>query len=111
MTVGLALLAYQLAGEDAGAVLGIGLSLRIVAFVLISPLFGAYAHLLPRRQVLVARARRPRAGDTLVTVAYAASGGGSMLAALLLPRVLDRIGERTVMLASGALMGSAWRPG
>jgi MFS family permease len=35
-------------------VLGIALSLRIVAFVLISPLFGAYAHLLPRRQVLVA---------------------------------------------------------
>ena len=29
-------------------------------------------------------------GDTLVTVAYAASSGGSMLAALLLPRVLDR---------------------
>jgi MFS family permease len=54
MTVGLALLAYQLAGDDAGAVLGIALSLRIVAFVLISPLFGAYAHLLPRRRVLVA---------------------------------------------------------
>jgi len=54
MTVGLALLAYQLAGVDAGAVLGIALSLRIVAFVLISPLFGAYAHLLPRRRMLVA---------------------------------------------------------
>src|ERR687898_2318507 len=54
MTVGLALLAYQLAGDNAGAVLGIALSLRIVAFVLISPVFGAYAHLLPRRQVLVA---------------------------------------------------------
>lgn len=54
MTVGLALLAYQLAGDDAGAVLGIALSLRIVAFVLISPVFGAYAHLLPRRRVLVA---------------------------------------------------------
>jgi MFS family permease len=54
MTVGLALLAYQLAGENAGAVLGMALSLRIVAFVLISPLFGAYAHLLPRRRVLVA---------------------------------------------------------
>ena len=40
MTVGLALLAYQLAGDDAGAVLGIALSLRIVAFVLISPLSG-----------------------------------------------------------------------
>jgi MFS family permease len=264
MTVGLALLAYQLAGDDAGAVLGIALSLRIVAFVLISPLFGAYAHLLPRRRVLVAldllraatvlllpfvdavwqvyvlifvinacsagftplfqatipdvlpdeevytralslsrlaydlqqllapalagvllwflpldalfavngaaflisaalvlsvmlpgarKVTRPEGvltnigwgirlylatprlrgllalsmavaaatamvivntvvyvrdllggGDTLVTVAYAVSGGGSMLAALLLPRVLDRIAERSVMLAGGALM-------
>jgi MFS family permease len=43
-------------------------------------------------------------GDTLVTIAYAVSGGGSMLAALLLPRVLDRIAERSVMLAGGALM-------
>ena len=43
-------------------------------------------------------------GDTLVTVAYAASGGGSMLAALLLPRVLDRTSERTIMLAGGAVM-------
>ena len=43
-------------------------------------------------------------GDTLVTIAYAASGGGSMLAALLLPKVLDRIAERTVMLAGGAVM-------
>jgi MFS family permease len=54
MTVGLALLAYQLAGDHAGAVLGIALSLRIVAFVLISPLIGAYVHLLPRRGLLVA---------------------------------------------------------
>jgi MFS family permease len=264
MTVGLALLAYRLAGDDAGTVLGIALSLRIVAFVLISPLIGAYAHLLPRRQVLVAldlvraatvlflpfvdavwqvyvlifvinaasagftplfqatipdilpdeavytralslsrlaydlqqllapalagvllwflpldalfaangaaflvsaalvlsvmlpgarKVTRPEGvlanvgwgirlylatprlrgllalsmavaaatamvivntvvyvrdvlggGDTPVTVAYAASGGGSMLAALLLPRVLDRIAERSVMLAGGALM-------
>jgi hypothetical protein len=43
-------------------------------------------------------------GDTLVTIAYTASGGGSMLAALLLPRVLDRTAERTVMLAGGAVM-------
>jgi MFS family permease len=264
MTVGLALLACQLAGDNAGAVLGIALSLRIVAFVLISPVFGAYAHLLPRRQVLVAldllraatvlvlpfvdavwqvyvlifvinaasagftplfqatipdvlpdeavytralslsrlaydlqqllapalagvllwflplgalfavngatflvsaalvlsvvlpgakSVTRPEGvlaniawgsrvylatprlrgllalsmavaaatamvivntvvyvrdvlggGDTLVSVAYVASGGGSMLAALLLPRVLDRIAERSVMLAGGALM-------
>jgi MFS family permease len=43
-------------------------------------------------------------GDTLVTLAYAASGAGSMIAALLLPRVLERISERSVMLAGGALM-------
>jgi MFS family permease len=52
-TVALALLAYELAGEAAGAVLGIALTLRIVAFVLISPVIGAYAHLLPRRQLLI----------------------------------------------------------
>lgn len=54
MTVALALLAYRLAGENAGAVLGIALSLRIVAFVLVSPVIGAYAHRLPRRGLLVA---------------------------------------------------------
>ena len=53
MTVALALLAYELASEAAGAVLGIALTLRIVAFVLISPVVGAYGHLLPRRQLLV----------------------------------------------------------
>jgi MFS family permease len=52
-TVALALLAYELAGAAAGAVLGIALTLRIVAFVVISPVVGAYAHLLPRRQILV----------------------------------------------------------
>ena len=53
MTVALALLAYELAGQAAGAVLGIALTLRILAFVLISPVAGAYAHLLPRRRLLV----------------------------------------------------------
>jgi hypothetical protein len=33
-----------------------------------------------------------------------------MLAALLRPRVLDRIAERTVMLAGGAVMPAAWLP-
>lgn len=271
MTVGLALLAYELAGEHAGRVLGIALSLRIVAFVLVSPVIGAHAHRLPRRAVLVTldvlraatvlllpfvdavwqvyglifvinacsagftplfqatipdvlpdeavytralslsrlaydlqqllapalagvlllflpldalfavngaafvisaalvlsvalpgahEVTRPEGvlaniawgtrvylatprlrgllalsmavaaatamvivntvvyvrdflggGDTLVTVAYAASGGGSMLAALLLPRVLDRIAERPVMLAGGVVMAVALAAG
>jgi MFS family permease len=50
-------------------------------------------------------------GETLVTVAYAASGAGSMLAALLLPRALDRIPERTVMLAGGAVMAAGMAAG
>jgi MFS family permease len=38
-------------------------------------------------------------------VAFAAAGGGSMVAALLLPKLLDRIPERPVMLLGGMLMG------
>ncbi len=41
-------------------------------------------------------------GDTAVAVALGAFGGGSILAALLLPRVLDRTGDRSVMIAAAA---------
>lgn len=40
-------------------------------------------------------------GPNDVAMALAAFGGGSMLAALLLPRVLDKRGDREVMLAAG----------
>lgn len=52
-TVALALLAYDLAGERAGAVLGTALALKMVAYVGLAPLFGAVAHRLPRRRLLV----------------------------------------------------------
>jgi H+ antiporter protein len=42
-----------------------------------------------------------------VAVALAMFGGGSMLAALLLPRMLDRLPDRTVMLSGAALLASA----
>ena len=38
-------------------------------------------------------------------LAFAAAGAGSMIAALLLPKILDRIPDRPVMLAGGVLMG------
>ena len=38
-------------------------------------------------------------------IAFAASGAGSMLAALLLPRILDRVPDRPVMLAGCGVMG------
>lgn len=52
-TVALGLLAYDLAGADAGAVLGTALALKMVAYVTISPVAGAIVARLPRRGYLV----------------------------------------------------------
>jgi MFS family permease len=52
-TVALALLAYDLAGAQAGAVLGTALALKMVAYVGIAPVVGAYAGYFPRRAFLV----------------------------------------------------------
>lgn len=53
-TVALGLLAYDLAGADAGAVLGTALALKMVAYVGVAPIAGAFAAHLPRRAFLVA---------------------------------------------------------
>ncbi|WP_026987809.1 MFS transporter [Fodinicurvata fenggangensis] len=52
-TVALALLADALAGAQAGQVLGTALAIKMVAYVGIAPLVGAYATRLPRRSLLV----------------------------------------------------------
>ncbi len=52
-TVALGLLAYQLAGADAGAVLGIALAIKMVAYIGIAPVVGGFADRLPRRAFLV----------------------------------------------------------
>lgn len=52
-TVALGLLAYDLAGADAGAVLGTALAIKMLAYVGIAPLAGAYADRLPRKHLLV----------------------------------------------------------
>lgn len=52
-TVALSLLAYDLAGGGAGTVLGATLALKMIAYVSIAPLAGAFAHRLPRRAMLV----------------------------------------------------------
>lgn len=51
-TVALGLLAYELAGSRAGAVLGTALTIKMVMYVLIAPLAAAYIDRLPRRIVL-----------------------------------------------------------
>src|SRR4051794_11519787 len=53
MTVALALLAYQLAGPNAGAVLGTALAIKMIAYVTVAPLAGDLAGRLPRRAFLV----------------------------------------------------------
>lgn len=53
MTVALALLAYELAGANAGAVLGTALAIKMIAYVSIAPLAGDLAGKLPRRAFLV----------------------------------------------------------
>jgi MFS family permease len=54
LTVALGLLAYDLAGANAGAVLGTALAIKMVAYVGVAPIVGAFADRLPRRAFLVA---------------------------------------------------------
>jgi MFS family permease len=49
-------------------------------------------------------------GAADVPVALGAYGAGSMTAALLLPRLLDRVAERRVLLAAGAGLGVLFLP-
>ena len=54
LTVALGLLAYDLAGADAGVVLGNALAIKMLAYIGVAPVVGAYANRLPRRAFLVA---------------------------------------------------------
>ena len=53
-TVALGLLAYELAGPSAGAVLATALTIKMSLYVVIAPLAAAYVDRLPRRAFLVA---------------------------------------------------------
>lgn len=51
--VGLALLAFELAGKNSAVVLSVALTLRVTAFVLLSPFAGVLADRLDRKTILV----------------------------------------------------------
>lgn len=53
-TVALGLLAFDLAGANAGAVLGTALAIKMLAYIGVAPVASALAERLPRRAVLVA---------------------------------------------------------
>lgn len=50
--LGLALLAFELAGEKAGFILSVALTLRVMAFVLFSPVAGAIADQFDRKRIM-----------------------------------------------------------
>lgn len=54
LTIALGLLAYDIAGAQAGAVLGMAYTIKMVAYVGLSPIMGALVANLPRRAVLIA---------------------------------------------------------
>ena len=53
LTVALGLLAFDLAGGQAGAVLGTAFTLKMVAYVFVAPVMAALVERLPRKAVLV----------------------------------------------------------
>lgn len=53
-TVALGLLAFDLAGADAGSVLGTALAIKMLAYVGIAPVVSALAHRIPRRRLMAA---------------------------------------------------------
>lgn len=53
-TVALGLLAYDIAGADAGRVLGTALAIKMIAYIGVGPVVGAFADRLPRRPFLIA---------------------------------------------------------
>src|SRR5215210_1344060 len=53
-TVALGLLAFDIAGGEAGAVLGTALAIKMIAYIGVAPVVGAFADRLPRRPFLIA---------------------------------------------------------
>lgn len=54
LTVALGLLAFDIAGGDAGVVLGVAMTIKMVAYVAVSPVTTALVARLPRKPVLIA---------------------------------------------------------
>ena len=54
LTVALGLLAFDIAGGDAGVVMGVAMSIKMIAYVVVSPVMIALVARLPKRPVLIA---------------------------------------------------------
>ena len=54
LTVALGLLAYDIAGSAAGAVLGTALAIKMISYVVVAPVVSSLTGTVPRKLVLVA---------------------------------------------------------
>ncbi len=115
-TVALGLLAYELAGAEAGLVLGTALAIKMLAYVFISPIAGAIAQRFPRRTFLltldVGRALMvlmlPWVSEiwqiyTLVFLFQAFSAGFTPVFQAIIPDVLKKEDEYTSALSLSRL--------
>lgn len=116
MTIALGLLAYDLAGDRAGAVLGTAYAIKMLAYVGLAPIVQALTERLPRKAVLVA-ADLIRAGVALclpfvdsvwqvyglIFVLQAASATFTPAFQALIPDVLTDEGEYTKALSLSRL--------
>lgn len=115
-TVALGLLAWNIAGADAGKVLGTALAIKMVAYVSLAPVASAVAEWFPRRRMLVAL-DLVRAGVAvflpfvtevwqvyaLIFVLQAASAGFTPAFQATIPDVLPDEGEYTKALSLSRL--------
>lgn len=53
LTTALGLLAFEIAGGDAGVVLGTALMIKMIAYVMVAPVIGALAWRIPRKPLLI----------------------------------------------------------
>ncbi len=66
LTIALGLLAFELAGAQAGVVLGMALTIKMVAYVFIAPSISGFADCLPHRRTLLVGLDVMRAGIALL---------------------------------------------
>ena len=52
-TIALALLAYNMAGGEAGRVLGVALAIKMIAYVFFAPIIGGIVHRLSRKTFMI----------------------------------------------------------
>ncbi len=115
-TVALGLLAYDLAGANAGEILGAALAIKMVAYIGVAPFASALSARLPRKALLVSldvvragvAAALPFVGEAwqvyaLMTVLYVASAAFTPAFQAMIPDLLPDEGEYTKALSLSRL--------